>query len=1023
MRHRVFCFRSLICSVAAAGLAVPVVAVAQDSGRRIEEVVVTAERREATVSDTAISISAFDDEFLDNFNIRNQEDLQNYIPATTIQPYDASIRGVGRTARTLGGDPGVSTYFNGVYSEDFGIASTEGGLHDLERVEVLRGPQGTLYGRNAVGGAINFVSKRPSPTEVEGEVKATIGSYDTREIYYMISGPVIEDTLALRFTGSDRRRDGYIEETSGLGEDINNYGDENYTAAFEWTPTDRITVYARGNERSYRRRFNGGAGTNPIVVGENAQSEFRDTTSLTFGKRAIDRTQTSNPWASNYFDSTMDVFTYTNPITGALVEAQNVRPGIDIRSARTAALDLDADGVQDIDPTTGLPAYGQSDPTAASTSPNYALGMPADRIHIANRTSLDEDDLKIDSNGQYDEFFDHQAVQFNLIYDADNWQLKYIGGYTDFFYDRNTDEDKTGNTRLGSSDFYVLQENENWQHELQFTFDTERLSLTTGVFAYNSVINQRLDLYDPIDTQGRYQADAAYNGLTGGIAEFGAVLEVLEAIGALGFVGAQSTPLLNMYDAQRAFEGGRPIDPANGSVTLIAPWYGDTGNGLRGARHDGASTPGTFFAWDNDIETRAYAAYTQGEFQLSERWALTLGVRYARDEKESEERLIGIQESLGLTGLALFDLGGNPGAGTLDYIVNNPAGFAACGSGANLLCLYNAVSGAIDPTTATADGGIQLGDQGTNPGDVPVRFSGVPIAFNIYRPLENDWDVWTWRANLDFEPNPDTLLYLSATTGWRSGGYNLGFFSTATPEYDEEDIIAYELGYKGTLFDGRMQLNSAVFLYDYENIHTIISQAGGLFGVSTNVVNAPEARTIGWEGEITYLIGESVTVGGNWSYTNAEFTEDFEVVDVNNPELPNSIFSAAELAVSGFDGSKLPKIPEWKFTLWGNYTWAMAGGSTLDLFTTVGYTDEFFFGAPFSRELDRAPSFTRWDARASWTSASQNWEVSAFVNNITGELGVRNLDIEGGEEFNYLRAVTTTDPRVYGMSLTYRLNP
>ena len=114
MRHRVICFRSLICSVAAAGLAVPVVAVAQDSGRRIEEVVVTAERREATVSDTAISISAFDDEFLDNFNIRNQEDLQNYIPATTIQPYDASIRGVGRTARTLGGDPGVSTYFNGV---------------------------------------------------------------------------------------------------------------------------------------------------------------------------------------------------------------------------------------------------------------------------------------------------------------------------------------------------------------------------------------------------------------------------------------------------------------------------------------------------------------------------------------------------------------------------------------------------------------------------------------------------------------------------------------------------------------------------------------------------------------------------------------------------------------------------------------------------------------------------------------------------------------------------------------------
>jgi outer membrane receptor protein involved in Fe transport len=1007
----------------------PAASAAEGAGRRIEEVVVTAERRESTVSDTAISISAFDSTFLDNFNIRNQEDLQNYIPATTIQPYDASIRGVGRTARTLGGDPGVSTYFNGVYSEDFGIASTEGGLHDLERVEVLRGPQGTLYGRNAVGGAINFVSRRPSLTEVEGEVKGTYGSFDTREIYYMLSGPVIKDRLAVRVTGSDRRRDGYIEETSPFGKDINNYGDENYTLSFEWAPAERVTIYARGNERSYRRRFNGGAGTNPILVSENGQLS-RDTTSLAFGKRAIDRSQTSAPWQSNYFDSSQEVFSFTNPITGAVVEAQDIRPGVDIRSAFTAPLDANADGVQDIDPVTGLPAFGKGDPSAGQTSPNYALGMPADRIHIADRDNLDEGDLKIDSNGQYDEFFDHQAVQFNFIYDGDNWQFKYIGGYTDFFYDRNTDEDKTGNTRLGSSDFYVLQENHNWQHELQLIFDTERLSVTTGAFVYESAINQRLDLYDPIDTQGRYQGDAAYSGLTGGAAEFGGVLEFLGAVGGLGFTGAQTAPLLDIYTAQRQLEAGNvQINPATGAAVLIAPWYGDTGTGLRGARHDGVTTPGTFFAWDNDIETRAYAAYAQGEYQLAEKWALTLGVRYARDEKTGRERLIGVQESVGLTAFALFDAGSifagapAPGGGTLDYIVNNPAGFAACGSGANLLCLYNAVNGAIDPSGATANGGIQVGDQGTNPGEEAVWFSGVPITFNVFREIENDWDVWTWRGNLDFEPNPDTLLYLSVTTGWRSGGYNLGFFSTATPEYDEEDIIAYELGYKGTLLNGRLQLNSSVFLYQYDNIHTIISQSGGLLGVSTNVVNAPEARTIGWEGEVIYLIGERFTLGGNWSYTDAEFTKDFAVVDVNNPDIPGSVFTAAERTVSGFDGSSLPKIPEWKFTLWGNYTVPLGNAGSLDLFTTVGYTDDFYFGAPFSRELDRAPSFVRWDARASWKSASENWDVSMFVNNITNELGVRNLDIEGGEELNFLRSVATTDPRVYGMSLTYRLNP
>ena len=101
---------------------------AEEGSRQIEEVLVTAERRESSVQDTAISITAFTGEFIEDFGLRNQEDLQAYIPATTVQPYDVAIRGVGRLFRALGGDPGVATYFDGAYSEDFGIASTEGGL-------------------------------------------------------------------------------------------------------------------------------------------------------------------------------------------------------------------------------------------------------------------------------------------------------------------------------------------------------------------------------------------------------------------------------------------------------------------------------------------------------------------------------------------------------------------------------------------------------------------------------------------------------------------------------------------------------------------------------------------------------------------------------------------------------------------------------------------------------------------------------------------------------------------------------
>ena len=230
-------------------------------GRQIEEVVVTAERRESSVQDTAISITAFTGEFIEDFGLRNQEDLQNYIPATTIQPYDLSVRGIGRLYRALGGDPGVATYFDGAYSEDFGIASTEGGLFDLERIEVLRGPQGTLYGRNGIGGAVNFISKKPTD-EFQGEIKTIWGSYETKEVYAVLSGPIIDGLLNGRVTGVKRSRDGFIKElgdgtdtagnpvSTGRNRDLNNYGDENYALALEFTPTENLSILVRGNERS-----------------------------------------------------------------------------------------------------------------------------------------------------------------------------------------------------------------------------------------------------------------------------------------------------------------------------------------------------------------------------------------------------------------------------------------------------------------------------------------------------------------------------------------------------------------------------------------------------------------------------------------------------------------------------------------------------------------------------------------------------------------------------------------------------
>ena len=194
----------------------------------IEEVIVTAERQASSIQDTALSITAFDSTLIEALNIRNQEDLQNYIPATTIQPYDISIRGIGRMFRALGGDPGVGTYVDGAYSVDFGIASTDNGLYDVERIEILRGPQGTLYGRNSIGGAVNFINTKPSQ-DFAAEVKTITGNYGLAEGYGFINGG-LTDNLSARLVVVNRSRDGVIKDL-GAGEDLDSYEDENYTLA------------------------------------------------------------------------------------------------------------------------------------------------------------------------------------------------------------------------------------------------------------------------------------------------------------------------------------------------------------------------------------------------------------------------------------------------------------------------------------------------------------------------------------------------------------------------------------------------------------------------------------------------------------------------------------------------------------------------------------------------------------------------------------------------------------------------
>ena len=249
----------------------------------IEEVIVTAERQASSIQDTALSITAFDSTLIESLNLRNQEDLQNYIPATTIQPYDISIRGIGRMFRALGGDPGVGTYVDGAYSVDFGIASTDNGLYDVERIEILRGPQGTLYGRNSIGGAVNFITTKPSQ-DFAAEIRTLVGSYGMAEGYGFINGG-LTDNISARLIVVNRSRDGVIKDL-GAGEDLDSYEDENYTLALRWE-NENHTFDIRGNERSYGRIISSAQGAGLLTTSEYG-GNLRRNDLMVHGYRPVD---------------------------------------------------------------------------------------------------------------------------------------------------------------------------------------------------------------------------------------------------------------------------------------------------------------------------------------------------------------------------------------------------------------------------------------------------------------------------------------------------------------------------------------------------------------------------------------------------------------------------------------------------------------------------------------------------------------------------------------------------------------
>ena len=225
------------------GGSIPQGAGAEDGA--VEALIVTAQKREEAIQDVPIAISAFTQKALEEQKIEGGYDLLKAIPNVTFSKsnfsgYNFSIRGVGTKAISATTDPGVAVAFNNTTLIQNRLFEQE--YYDVERVEVLRGPQGTLYGRNATSGVINVISAKPKLGEFEGSLKAEIGNYDSRRLVGMLNVPLGE-MLAVRIAGAGTQRTGYdyneITKNNVNGRDL---WSGRVTVAFEPMPNLRATL-------------------------------------------------------------------------------------------------------------------------------------------------------------------------------------------------------------------------------------------------------------------------------------------------------------------------------------------------------------------------------------------------------------------------------------------------------------------------------------------------------------------------------------------------------------------------------------------------------------------------------------------------------------------------------------------------------------------------------------------------------------------------------------------------------------
>ena len=1026
-----------------------------DSGRQIEELIVTAQRIDEDIQDVPIAVTALTGDMLVEQQVITPSDLQMSSPGVTFTSTNFggssfSIRGIGSLAIGSSSIAGVSSHTNEV-AIPTNLNTIE--FFDLQRVEILRGPQGTLFGRNATGGAINFVTAKPIPEEWRSSLDYEAGSYNHQRLKGMLNVP-ISDNAAFRLAGFKLKRDGYTENLA--------YGQTDNSGNALPNIEERLD------------------GRNMLALR---------------GTFSLDLSESTDLWVMlTHFEERDDRSRITNQVC-----KRNTLPTIGCKPN-----DFGFDSPH-LGSTTGGIFGGATGalPLGISGAGNSLFDYPRARIDSLRQVHTDFQPV-------YKE--DEQVAYFGVNHELETMSMSVIGGLSKSDYlsqqDYVMDVGPTlSATPLNPTAFWPVSApaggiGEDW--------NLEGCSLNRGTAgAFGSCMLQGYDTsrvftYDTSSSRNDYAVieGKIHSTLPGSFNYL---------IGASAYDFTRSTAyyvFANTLDMVTNF--GAPVF----GLPPLYPGFFLNATAPDGLQRDGAAVFGEgYFDLSEDMKFTLGLRINNDNVERSDSSVLFNSINHAGVIFGLQQTILQIARAqaaaVGIPPEAVTleaAIGGAIQGGLLDadFVSNTNIASGAFWSRTLNLLLGPFAQGPVESAllnlygVSDADVAAVAGTPAYSAARVALS-KRVPLVpqYNESRALtgspgDASFSEMSGRVGIDYQVDNDTMWYGFVSKGYKPGGLNPAiprqFQDSSSFSFEPESVIAFEVGRKSRDFDSRLTLNAAAFLYDYTGLQITVIKNNS--AITENI----DSTIFGFEFEGNYQFASAPQLGMDFSYgflqTNIDGSTSIDTtnrtagseewvllnnidpgaltavnyiarenqlsealvnqalaaggaLDIRNGATPVSVsyptnsngvaipayFSRAFLTAAGvetsdgiptdLDGNTLPYSPDHTLRVGFSYTkqdmWA--GNVT---FRWDYYWQSEAYSRVYNTGGDEMDAWSQQNVSAVYESLDDKYSVSLWVRNVTDNENVTGHYLTS-DTSGFFRNYFITEPRIIGLSASVNL--